>query len=91
MDVLPKRQRIFAQGNAWLNIIKRKKDWQGKGMEKEPKKFYCGTKEICAFKEAYINNRCFAVYQIRQSCPNILRVDNKTQRQGSTEEAVLTK
>lgn len=60
-------------------------------MDKQPKKFYCGTKEICGFKDHYINSRCFADYPIRQSCPNILREDNKTQRQGSTEEAVLTR
>ena len=60
-------------------------------MDKEPKKFYCGTKEVCGFKDAYINQRCFAAYSVRQSCPNILRTDNKTQRNGSREEAVLTR
>jgi hypothetical protein len=60
-------------------------------MDNEPKKFYCGTKEICNFKDHYINQRCFSGYAVRQSCPNILRADNKTQRQGSIEEAVLTR
>ena len=60
-------------------------------MDKDTKKFYCGTKEICYYKEHFINCRCFAPYQVRQSCPNSVRVDNKTLRTGSTEEAVLTK
>lgn len=61
-------------------------------MDKEqPKRFYCGMNEVCFFKEHYINQRCFAPYQIRQSCPNVLRVDNRTQREGSREEAVLCK
>lgn len=57
----------------------------------EIKKFFCGGNDICKFKEHYINNRCFAPYIIRQSCPNILRADHKTQRQGSKEETVLCK
>lgn len=60
-------------------------------MENEIKKFYCGEKCICSFKDQYINQRCFANYTIRQTCPNILRTDNRTQRNGSKQEAVLTK
>jgi len=60
-------------------------------VNEQPKRFFCGTNEICWFKEPNINLRCFANYVVRQSCPNILRADNKTQRQGSKEEAVLCK
>ena len=60
-------------------------------MENAPKRFICGTKEICYFKEHNINQRCFATYPIRQSCPNIVRADNKTWKDGSKEEAVLVK
>jgi hypothetical protein len=58
-------------------------------MSDELKRFFCGTKEICYFKEHYINSRCFANYRIRQTCPNILRKDRLTQAQGSKEEDVL--
>lgn len=57
----------------------------------EAKKFFCGTAEVCPFKQHYVNNRCFAVYSVRQSCPKILRRDGKTILEGSKEEAVLTK
>lgn len=57
--------------------------------EDKPKKFYCGVKDECWFKEHYVNCRCFAPYTIRQSCPHIVRKDKKTQREGSKEEAVL--
>jgi hypothetical protein len=55
------------------------------------KRFYCGTKDICFYKEHYVNNRCFADYIIRQCCPNIIRADGKTWKDGSKEEAVLIK
>lgn len=58
-------------------------------MDDKPKRFYCGTTNICPHKEHYVNNRCFASYAVRQSCPNIIRKDNKTQREGSKEETVL--
>lgn len=32
------------------------------------KRFYCGTKDVCAFKEAWVNNRCFAPYPVRATC-----------------------
>ncbi len=34
----------------------------------EIKKFYCNTKDICYFKEHYINQRCWAGYPVRASC-----------------------
>lgn len=60
-------------------------------MQNDTKKFYCGEKEICYYKDHYINQRCFAPYSTRQSCPSIMRADNKTQAQGSKEEAVLVR
>jgi len=58
---------------------------------KEVKRFFCGSSEVCAFKEGYINNRCFASYAVRQSCPRIIRSDGRTWIQGSKEEEVLMK
>lgn len=60
-------------------------------MEKETKKFFCGTKDVCSNKDHYVNNRCFAGYTIRQSCPNIIRKDNKTWKDGSKEETAQCK
>jgi len=60
-------------------------------MKDKPKRFFCGSKDQCNFKDHYINSRCFAPYTVRQSCPNILRADNKTWREGSKEEMVLSK
>jgi len=55
----------------------------------EIKRFQCGSKEICTFKEHFVNQRCFAPYPVRQSCPHIRRKDGKTWKDGSVEEAVL--
>jgi len=55
------------------------------------KRYFCGTKDLCSHKDTFVNNRCFASYAIRQSCPNIIRKDNKTWRQGSKEEEALCK
>jgi len=62
-----------------------------KALGDEPKKYYCGTRDCCQFKQHYINNRCFAQYAIRQSCPSLIRADHKTILQGSKEEKPLTK
>lgn len=59
-------------------------------MEKKTKKFMCGTKDNCAHKNNYINNRCFAPYVVRQSCPYLIRNDKKTWRAGSKEEEALS-
>ena len=32
------------------------------------KRFYCDTKDVCYFKQHYINQRCFAPYVVRASC-----------------------
>ena len=32
------------------------------------KKFYCNTKDLCSYKQEWINQRCFAPYTIRASC-----------------------
>lgn len=53
-----------------------------------PKRFTCATKETCQFKQHYVNNRCFADYAIRQSCPSIKRADGLSQRQGSKIEEI---
>lgn len=57
----------------------------------EPKRFFCGNKDLCIYKNVYVNNRCFAPYVTRQSCPNIIRVDKRTWRDGSKEEVILCK
>lgn len=59
-------------------------------MADDVKKFYCGTSNICKFKEHYINNRCFAPYVIRQSCLYIVRTNGKTKQQGSNIRGVLS-
>jgi hypothetical protein len=58
---------------------------------KEVKRFFCGSNEVCVFKESFINNRCFAIYSVRQSCPRIIRKDGLNWLQGSKEEEVLVK
>jgi len=48
------------------------------------KRFYCCTNDLCQFKNEWADNkRCFASYIIRSSCPNIMRKDGKSNRQGS--------
>lgn len=54
------------------------------------KKFVCGTRDICAFKNHYVNNRCFASYPARQCCPHIVRADGKTMLEGSKQERLKT-
>lgn len=58
-------------------------------MVEKTKKFFCSHEEPCQYKDHFINSRCFAPYAIRQSCPNIIRRDNKSWNQGSKEESVL--
>lgn len=55
------------------------------------KRFICGTKDICAHKEHFVNSRCFAPYAVRQSCRFVLRKDGKSWDQGSKFEEVLIK
>lgn len=55
------------------------------------KRFTCGSKDPCQYKDHNINCRCFAPYPVRQSCPSILRKDGKSWRDGSSEEEVLIK
>ncbi len=35
---------------------------------KELKKFYCTVKDLCYFKQEFVNQRCFAPYVIRATC-----------------------
>jgi len=32
------------------------------------KKFYCTVKDLCYYKQEWINQRCFAPYVVRVSC-----------------------
>ena len=32
------------------------------------KKFYCTTNDLCAFKQEWVNKRCFAPYTVRSTC-----------------------
>lgn len=55
-------------------------------MSESLKRFYCCSKDLCAWKNEWANNdRCFANYIIRSACPNIMRRDGKSWRQGSKE------
>ena len=50
------------------------------------KRFYCCTKELCYYKNEWASNdRCFAPYAIRSSCPNIRRQNGRSWKQGSKE------
>lgn len=56
------------------------------------KHFYCNTKELCAHRNEWAtNNRCFAPYAIRSSCPNIARKDGLSWKQGSEENEELVR
>jgi len=32
------------------------------------KKFYCTTKDLCFYKQEWVNQRCFAPYTVRSTC-----------------------
>jgi hypothetical protein len=50
------------------------------------KRFYCRSKDLCFFRNEWANNgRCFAPYITRSSCPNIMRKDGKSAREGSNQ------
>ena len=50
------------------------------------KRFYCCTKDLCSYRNEWAtNNRCFATYAVRSSCPNLMRQDGKSWKQGSKE------
>jgi len=50
------------------------------------KRFYCCSKDVCKFKNEWAsNNRCFANYAIRTSCPSLKRSDGRCWRDGSKE------
>jgi len=56
------------------------------------KRFYCCTKELCNFKNEWASNdRCFAPYAIRSSCPNIKRQNGRSWKQGSKEKEEFIK
>lgn len=56
------------------------------------KRFYCGTKDLCTFKNEWASNkRCFAPYPVRSSCPNLVRKDGRTWREGSKENDELVR
>jgi len=56
-------------------------------VEGQIKHFYCCTNDLCAFRNEWAsNNRCFATYPVRSSCPNVMRKDGKSWKQGSEEK-----
>jgi hypothetical protein len=58
----------------------------------EPKRFYCGTNDLCMHKHEWVpNKRCFADYVIRCTCRYVIRKDGKSWAQGSTEQEELEK
>ena len=59
--------------------------------DKQTKKCYCGTKDVCSFKQNFVNMRCFAPYAVRQTCRYVVRDDKKTWAEGSTVEGVWFK
>ena len=55
-------------------------------MNDQIKHFYCCSKELCTFRNEWASNqRCFANYPVRTSCPNIMRKDGRSWRSGSKE------
>lgn len=61
-------------------------------MDDKVKRYYCQTKELCSFKNEFASNqRCFADYAVRISCPNLIRKDGLTWREGSKENEALLK
>jgi len=56
------------------------------------KHFYCCVNDLCSFKNEWAtNSRCFAPYAVRSSCPNVMRKDGKSWKQGSKENEELVK
>lgn len=50
------------------------------------KRFYCCSKDLCQFRNEWATNqRCFAPYLIRSSCPSLKRIDGRSWREGSKE------
>lgn len=56
--------------------------------QKELKRFSCCNKDACNWKQHYVNQRCFAPYAIRQTCPSVMRKDGKAWFEGSREDEV---
>ena len=58
-------------------------------IRKVPQKIrMCGMGDVCAFKHHYINQRCFAQFAVRQSCPHIVRHDGSSWAEGSKCERI---
>lgn len=61
-------------------------------MKNHMKRFYCCSKDLCTFKNEFAsNNRCFAHYAVRTSCPSLMRKDGKCWKEGSLESDEFVK
>ena len=43
------------------------------------KKFYCLTKDLCSYKQEWVNQRCFAPYVVRATCRHLANKEQAEQ------------
>jgi hypothetical protein len=44
------------------------------------KRFYCRSRDLCIFKNQFVNQRCFADYKIRATCRYLARNERDIER-----------